>query len=220
MNPSLNPRSQDHPPRTTQEARAELLELARITFLEYRDVLRAAGAVEHSTAAVPSELMSLGTLIVRREHPEHLIAAIRNGSPLEVTPIDSPTGTRYANCAVWRPPSLAGFDNALHEGMTHHNEVAAVFGFLEKPGMDIRHLEDSMDQFYGLERYNVRSFMGSLPVSEIRFVRLRVPLEALREEEMTEEEQDALDALLEKRLKGERAAAFAHRWFVFPKGTH
>lgn len=220
MSEHLSPGSTpDFPPRSSGKAIefGVYIERARHTFEEYQHILKAAGATEFNTTTVPSSITELGTYIVRRENPASLMRAVETRKSLQITPIDRPTGVRYSNSALWHPSSTSGLDNAIHEGMTDTNGVVAILGFLEPHNADLVRLPDATAEFNGLNRTNVRSYMGSLDFADVRFIRLRVPIEAFSEEEMTPDEKDRLDVAIEARMKGTPKATYINRWYVFPR---
>lgn len=197
----------------------DVFERARERYQEYRQAFLAAGAREFSGDQIPQEVKELGTYIVRRENPPTVLEMIKKRNPLTVKPVDPKTNTRYSNCAVWNPPSAGGLDNALYEGMTSVDNIVTTIGFLPLPDADIAQLPDASPEFFGLDRRNVRSFSGEVPFEELRFVRMRAPIEAISEDDMTEEEKERLDEAVEARMKGSPKAQQYYRWFVFPRNV-
>lgn len=209
----------DYPPGVSVRAaeRAISIEKARKRYLHLRDVLLASGASEVEGRIVPREIVELGNTIVRRENPNAVQEMVQSKKPLTIYPIDAATGTRYSNCAAWNPSGTSGLDNALHEGMTDADGVVTVIGFLPPLEGDLTRLPDATSEFYGLDRHAVRSFMGTLDFNELRFIRVRVPIEAVPEELMNEDEQDLLDQAVAATVAGTPRAIHYHRWFVFPR---
>ncbi len=201
-------------PQNRNEGREAELELTRLTFEDIDHNLKNLGASEFTDTTGMAKAMPAGELVVRREHPDAVMDLL-NGTPLQVKPFSD--GVRYANCAIWDTRTPAGLNNAFLEGYSEKNHVVAVLGFAQGPDMDVANLEESADTFAGMERKNVRSFTGALESDDIRFVLLRMPLEALKEEQMTEVEIERYDEMLERRLKGINEPAFAYRGYTFPK---
>lgn len=200
------------------EGRLAELGLARHTFEDLRHELKTLGGIELKGTNALTKMLKPGEYIVRRENPDTLMAAVRGQQVLQVQPFAD--DTRYANCALWDGKTPAGLNNAFLEGYSHKNNVAAVFGFANEPGMDLQALSESASTFAGMERSRVRSFAGEIHPDQIQFVLLRLPLDALPESEMSSEEAEQYDELIEKRLKGERANGFGYRAFTLSRDAH
>lgn len=211
---SLNPRQWPPEPHKQPEGRLAELELARMTFEEFQGDLRALGAKEYTDTTSLARALQDNELIVRREDPDSVMHLLEKKVPLAVAPYAD--GVRYANCAVWDIRSPAGLNNAFLEGYAAKHYVVAVMGFTQTPDMDILKLDESADLFAGMDRTKVRSFGGEITPDNVRFVLLRVPLEALQESQMTDAEIERYDAQLEKRAAGKNEPEFAYRGYILP----
>jgi len=153
-------------------------------------------------------------LIVRREDPGNLFRLIIDKEPLEIGFVG---GTPYANAVEWSPEfdGTHGLDNAFLEGYSHLDQIVTVYGFEPTEGFHVEKLNDSQANFAGIDRTRVRSISGFVPPEAVRFVTLRIPIQAFPEERMTGEEKDRLWEYEES--PGPRRAVFIYRGFLAKK---
>lgn len=135
--------------------------------------------------------LSADTLVVRREDPDQILNLLHNGEPVSLSFVG---GTPYANSVEWKPKidGSRGLDNAYLEGFSHKNNIVTVYGFDKPEDFYLEQLDDSQRVFNGVDRTRVRAAAGFVPLDAVQFVTVRIPINVMREEDLTPEEQDSL----------------------------
>lgn len=210
---SENPR-----PRIESLSTTDLVSLPRLerdaliteTSREMLSALRKSGAVEYKNVGDMYKAIGSSELIVRRENPERVLAAVEHGDNIQFF---FPEGDRYSNAVQWTPSlGVRGLENAYLEGYGHRNGIVTVIGFKPGPTLDVQSLPDASRTFPGIDRMHVRSVLGSVSLQDMWFVSMRSPVFAFPEEEMSDQEQDMLEAY---RSAKKPQPAFIHRGFLF-----
>lgn len=172
------------------------------TFDFLKELLQSEGFTMHKEMNDTIRALGNRTLVVRREDPRKILELLSKGS-YEV----GFENERYSNCAEWNPQvdNIRGITNAYMEGMTNLNNVVTLIGFEKTSEQDIEKLGDATENFYGLERGNVRSFQGQISVDGVDMINLRVPGHLMSESELSEEEIGKIDEYLEAKESDEEA---------------
>jgi hypothetical protein len=192
--------------RSTPEASHEtaeqvLKELESLSgYEEYTDITR-------MYRELPNE-----SLVVRRENPHTLLNSLASDEPISIQFVGN---TPYANSVEWNPKldGPRGLDNAYMEGNGQVEGIVLVYGFEKPEGLYMDTPAESQQVFAGIDRVRVRSAAGLVPVENIRFITMRVPLRAFPESQMTEEEKDILWEH-QNEVDPKRSPAFIYRGFL------
>lgn len=186
-------------------------ELATQTFEEIQKALLAYGFTESDNLAEVYKSLPQETMIVRRENPEVLPDLFTKGS-YEIGFVGD---QEYANCVEWKPSDgVLNMQNAYHEGYGQKNSIVTVVGISKKSGLEVKRLDESVQDFYGLDRRGVRSTHGEVAPSNLLFVSLRIPITHLHESLLTEDELDRKYEYMELIKGGKRPdPIFVHRGY-------
>ncbi len=191
-------------------------EIVSETFFFFKDFLVANGFTEYTNLQNAYKTLPPKQFIARRENPLQIFPLLTQENGYSIDFQDN----RYANCVVWNPATdgARGIFNAYMEGFTSLNGIVTVIVFEHRTDDDIIAMEDSIQNFYGLDRSHVRSFQGSVTADRVRCINIRVPGHLFPEEELTETEQDKLDEYYEAKESGKRIdPVMIHRSYISPR---
>lgn len=161
------------------------------TYSFFKDFLTQNGFTEHTDPNEVYTSLNSGFYTVRREDPRKIFPLLSKSEGYTIDFKDD----RYANCVTWNPSQDGpkGIYNAYMEGFTSMNGVVSVICFEQEESDDIIAVNDSVQNFYGLDRQRVRSYRGQVTKNKVKFINLRIPGHLFPEENMTETELDAVD---------------------------
>ncbi len=188
-------------------------EIVAETFHFFKDFLEQSGFAEHTSPTETYQHLGDQNLVARREDPRNIFPLLSSEEGYEIDFEDA----RYANCVAWNPAADGpkGLYNAYMEGFASMNGVVSIVAFEQQDGDDLIAMEDSIQNFYGLDRSRVRSYKGSVTNNRIRLINLRIPGHLFPETEMTEDELNAVDEYLFAQENGKKAdPVMIHRCYT------
>jgi hypothetical protein len=199
----------DNPP--TPGLSRELIKATAAEILH--DISSLPGVEEYTDISEMYKGMPSEQLVVRRENPESLLAALKEQQPIHIQFVGD---TPYANAVVWNPKidGSKGMDTALLEGNGQLNGVVLAYGFEQPDGFYLEQRPESKEQLGGIDRSRVRTAAGFVPYDSVRFVTVRIPILGFPEDMMTEDELDRLWEITEQNEK-DRKPAFIYRGYLF-----
>ncbi len=172
-----------------------------------------------------------GELVVRRENPENLLAAIFQKEPLPIGPqvnAINTEGTNYLNATLWKKgeDSIAG---AFLEGRSDLAGIVLVEAFQPSDSIQVKEvpnqpgfIRESDGRITDRSRY--RFIHGKVNPEDFRFLIMRVPADRFPKSRMTETELDAWENYeiereeFESEGKGKKPRPpFIFRGFEFPE---
>lgn len=186
-------------------------ELVTNTFQNLQNLLKQNGYEEFTNMSELYKNLPAKDYIVRRENPELIEQLLTHG---EGYTIKHEGNTEYANSVEWNPNSMErNLENAYLEGYGNKNTVVLVIGVNQNANLQLKKLEESTADYYGLDRRGVRSVTGAVTPEHIAFISIRIPANMLPEELLTEDE---IDAVYEAKESGSKKPIFAHRGYIRP----
>lgn len=197
--------------RGTQEKH----KIAEETFLFFKEFLQQYSFAEYTNLNEAYTHLENRNYIVRREDPRNIFPLLSKDAGYTID-FES---DRYANCVIWNPQTDGpkGIYNAYMEGFTNMNSIVTVIGFKTDTNDDLLKMDDSTENFYGLDRSRVRSYKGSVTKDRIAFINLRIPGHLLSEQHLAEDEIDRVDEYLEAKEQGKEAKpVMIHRSYLAP----
>lgn len=188
-------------------------EIVAETYNFFKDFLQQNGFSEHTNPTEVYKSLGSTAYTVRREDPRNIFPLLSTDEGYEVDFADD----RYANCVTWNPSQDGpkGIYNAYMEGFTSMNGVVAVVCFEQEDDDDLIAMEDSIQNFYGLDRQRVRSYKGSVTRDKVKFINLRIPGHLFPETDMTEDELGRVDEYVDAIDRGKKASpVMIHRSYA------
>lgn len=170
---------------------SEKNEVLNETFEFYQQFLLQKKFTEYQSTTQAYQKLPNKKIIVRREDPRKIFTLYQNKDGYTI----GFEKERYANCVEWNPHTDGprNIYNAFMEGFTSMNGLVTVIGFQPDATNDVLAMEDSIQNFYGLDRSSVRSYQGKVTTDTLQFITIRVPGHLLDEKYLTEEEINRID---------------------------
>lgn len=210
-------KSKEHVPSIPLKEFAQLdsdvqSEIVTETFQELRSALTEHGFDEYKEITEMYRSLPAEQLIVRREDPDTVNKLLNEGA-IEIA-FDG--NVEYANSVEWSPENgPQHIRNAYLEGYGQKNSIVTVIGIHKNDTLSVKKLEDSTQEFYGLDRTGVRSAKGTVSLDDLHFVSIRIPINYLQESELTENELDERFEYTEFKKAGKQPSpVFVHRGFL------
>lgn len=170
---------------------SEKNEILNETFEFYQQFLLQKKFTEYQSTTQAYQTLPNKKIIVRREDPRKIFTLYQNEDGYSI----GFEKERYANCVEWNPHTDGprNIYNAFMEGFTNMNGLVTVIGFQPDTTNDVIAMEDSIQNFYGIDRSGVRSYQGKVTADTLEFITIRVPGHLLDEKYLTDEEINRVD---------------------------
>lgn len=128
-------------------------------------------------------------LLVRRENPIHVIRALEQQSPIQITP-----KMHYPNAAVLGSDAN-GIGVAQFFGHGNKDGIVFTIGFNQEPNINIQKIKQGdSPQYSPADHALLRHIEGMLSLHSLRFVVMRVPSQVFPSSMMSSEEIERIDA--------------------------